>query len=117
MDIDLFLTNTGRLSRQAFWICHIVLVVTYLLILFLLDDVLDYRSYYHNNKFASFAVMAVMTIPSINLGIKRFHDLGKTGWWVLIGFVPIIGGLWYLIEAGFLPGAKGPNQYGPDPLS
>ena len=54
--------------------------------------------------------MAVMTIPSINLGIKRFHDLGKTGWWVLIGFVPIIGGLWYLIEAGFLPGAKGPTE-------
>lgn len=49
-------------------------------------------------------------------GVKRFHDRGKTGWWVLIVLVPVIGGLWYLIECGFLRGTVGPNAYGPDPL-
>ena len=51
------------------------------------------------------------------MGVKRYHDRNKSGWWVLIAFVPVIGGLWYLIEAGFLSGTSGPNQYGPDPLA
>ena len=53
---------------------------------------------------------------SIAVAIKRYHDRNKSGWWVLIVFVPIIGGLWYLIECGFLRGTPGPNNYGPDPL-
>jgi len=50
------------------------------------------------------------------VGVNRYHDRGKTGWWVLIALVPVIGGLWYLIECGFLRGTVGPNIYGPDPL-
>ena len=53
---------------------------------------------------------------SIAVAIKLYHDRNKSGWWVLIVFVPIIGGLWYLIECGFLRGTPGPNNYGPDPL-
>ena len=46
---------------------------------------------------------------------RRFHDRGKSGWWSLIGIVPIIGTLWILIELGFLAGDSGPNQWGPPP--
>ena len=59
----------------------------------------------------------LVTWISIAVGIKRFHDRNKTGVWILIIFVPVIGGLWYLIECGFLRGTAGPNDYGPDPLS
>ena len=59
----------------------------------------------------------LVTWVSIAVGIKRFHDRNKTGVWILIIFVPVIGGLWYLIECGFLRGTVGPNDYGPDPLS
>lgn len=48
--------------------------------------------------------------------IKRWHDLDKSGWWVLINFIPIVGGLWCLVECGFLKGTVGPNRFGPDPL-
>jgi uncharacterized membrane protein YhaH (DUF805 family) len=51
------------------------------------------------------------------VGVKRYHDRGKSGWWVLIALVPVIGGLWYLIECGFLRGTIGPNAYGPDPVA
>ena len=37
-------------------------------------------------------------------------------WFISIALVPVIGGLWYLIECGFLKGTIGPNNYGPDPL-
>jgi uncharacterized membrane protein YhaH (DUF805 family) len=62
-----------------------------------------------------FAVIA--TWISIAVAVKRYHDRNKSGWWVLIVFVPVIGGLWYLIECGFLSGTTGPNTYGPDPLA
>lgn len=54
---------------------------------------------------------------SIAVAVKRYQDRNKSGWWVLIVFVPVIGGLWYLIECGFLRGTVGPNNYGPDPLA
>jgi len=49
--------------------------------------------------------------------VKRYHDRDKSGWWVLIIFLPVIGALWYLIECGFLRGTDGNNAYGPDPLA
>ena len=54
--------------------------------------------------------------PNLAVTAKRFHDRGKSGLWVLIAFIPYIGGLWILVECGFLEGTKGPNQYGPDPV-
>jgi uncharacterized membrane protein YhaH (DUF805 family) len=58
-----------------------------------------------------FALVAL--IPSIIVYIKRFHDRDKSGWWVLIALIPIIGALWILIELGFLKGTPGPNRFGP----
>jgi uncharacterized membrane protein YhaH (DUF805 family) len=51
------------------------------------------------------------------LGIKRFHDRDKSGWWLLISLVPLIGPLWLLVELGFLQGSEGANRFGPDPLA
>jgi len=50
------------------------------------------------------------------IAAKRWHDRNKSAWWILIVFVPVVGGLWYLIECGFLKGTTGSNKYGADPL-
>ena len=47
--------------------------------------------------------------------VKRWHDRDKSGWWILINFIPIIG-IWALIENGFLRGTEGKNRFGEDPL-
>lgn len=47
--------------------------------------------------------------------IKRAHDRGKSGWWVLISFIPVLGFIWWLIDLGIFEGEQGPNKYGPDP--
>ena len=57
-----------------------------------------------------FALLSL--IPAIIVHIKRFHDRDKSGWWVLIGLIPIIGAIWLLIELGFLKGTPGPNRFG-----
>jgi uncharacterized membrane protein YhaH (DUF805 family) len=48
--------------------------------------------------------------------IKRWHDLDKSGAWILINFIPFFGPLWTLIQCGFVRGTEGENQYGLDPL-
>jgi uncharacterized membrane protein YhaH (DUF805 family) len=51
----------------------------------------------------------------ICVNAKRLHDRNKSGWWQLIGILPIIG-LWMFIEYVFLEGTPGLNRFGPDPL-
>lgn len=53
-------------------------------------------------------------VPSIAVQVRRFHDQDKSGWWVLIGLIPILGGLAVLVFM-FLEGTRGPNRFGPDP--
>ena len=58
----------------------------------------------------SFAVL----VPSLAAGSRRLHDIGKTGWLQLLGFIPVIGWV-ILIYWMAQPGEAGANQYGPPP--
>ena len=56
----------------------------------------------------------VVLIPSIAVSIRRLHDIGKSGWWLLIAFIPCIGAfvlLYFLIQNS----QQESNQYGPNP--
>lgn len=53
-------------------------------------------------------------IPSLAVTVRRLHDINKSGWWILIGLVPIIGGIWLLVLT-IMEGTAGDNQFGPDP--
>ncbi|MBO5572967.1 MAG: DUF805 domain-containing protein [Clostridium sp.] len=59
-------------------------------------------------------VSLALLIPSIAVSIRRMHDIGKSGWWLLIVLVPCVGGFIYLYFCcqDSQPGA---NQYGPNP--
>jgi uncharacterized membrane protein YhaH (DUF805 family) len=64
---------------------------------------------------ALYLLVAFVVVAYAQLAVyaKRFHDRGKSGWWVLIALVPVIGFVWILIELGMLPGDPLPNAYGP----
>jgi uncharacterized membrane protein YhaH (DUF805 family) len=113
-DIDwawLLFSFEGRINRGKFWL-GIVILWAVVWVLALVAGVADSAFLWW-----LIAVLGIILIwPSLALSIKRWHDRNKSGWWVLIGLVPIIGGLWALIETGFLPGTVGPNEYGLDPL-
>ena len=53
-------------------------------------------------------------IPSIAVQVRRFHDQDKSGWFVLLAFVPYAGGIIVFIFM-LLEGTRGPNRFGPDP--
>lgn len=55
-----------------------------------------------------------MLLPGIAVAIRRLHDTGRSGWWLLIGLVPLVGGL-ILIYFLVLDSQPGSNQYGSNP--
>ncbi len=55
-------------------------------------------------------------IPSLSVAVRRLHDKDMSGWWLLIGLVPLIGGLFLLFQF-VTEGTPGPNKYGPNPKS
>ena len=61
-------------------------------------------------------VSLAMLIASLALGTRRLHDRNKSGWWQLLMLIPLVGFIWWVIDVCVLPGTKGTNSYGPDPL-
>ena len=53
-------------------------------------------------------------IPSLAVTVRRLHDTDRSGWWILIALVPLIGTIVILVFA-LLEGTPGSNQYGPNP--
>lgn len=96
------------MNRAHYWLGLLALVPLWLGGL-LLDLVME-------SKGAFYAIGVIMTfVPGLALNVKRCHDRGRSGWFYLVALVPILS-LWYFVEAGFLKGDDGENQYGLDPL-
>lgn len=53
-------------------------------------------------------------VPSIAVGARRLHDVDRSGWWMLIAFIPLIGAIVLLVWA-CTEGTRGDNRFGPDP--
>lgn len=63
----------------------------------------------------SLLLMLAISLISLSINVRRWHDLNKSGWWVLINLIPIVGGLYSLIMLGFMGGDQGHNSYGAPP--
>jgi uncharacterized membrane protein YhaH (DUF805 family) len=133
MDWKYLLTSfEGRISRQPFWLSILALIIVQWIVMIILSMVLGISMMggmdpNMNPEAAASAEMTgmmpliiislIFVYPALAIYAKRWHDRGKSGWWTLIGLVPVIGGIWLLVELGFLRGTEGPNQYGNDPLA
>ena len=97
----LFTSLDGRISRQPFWIGSLVLAAVNLVVSLITGQ---------SSALAIIVALALL-YPSVCIAVKRWHDRGKSGWWVLIALIPLIGPIWTLVECGFLPGTPGSNEY------
>ena len=59
-----------------------------------------------------FVYWLAVLVPSIAVGIRRLHDTARSGWWILIGLIPLVGFI-VLIVFFATQSNPGPNQYGP----
>ncbi len=84
-------------------------------------DVVAYGSLEAVEEAASHTFQAVFQLitlyPVLAFYTKRLHDRNRSGWFLLILLIPLIGAIWLIIELGFLRGTKGPNKYGADPAA
>jgi uncharacterized membrane protein YhaH (DUF805 family) len=55
-------------------------------------------------------------LPLLSVSVRRLHDLDRSGWWVLLDLVPLVG--WIILLIWFCTkGTDGPNRFGPDRLA
>ena len=97
----------GRASRSEFWWFQMFLLIIYFFVF-----VLSIRLPIVGPMLAGLVLLANL-LPSLAVLARRLHDSDKSGWWVLIAFVPL-GNLLLLIFA-LLPSDPGPNRYGSGP--
>ena len=111
-----YLSPNGRVGRADWWLKYIVAFGVISIVAVVLDNGLGLTFGEQETGVISLLVAVLTIYPAIVVTIKRFHDRNKSGWWVLIALVPLLGAFWILIECGFLRGTVGPNRFGPDPL-
>lgn len=61
----------------------------------------------------SIYALAVL-LPSLAVAVRRLHDTDRSGWWILIGLIPLVGGI-VLLVFFVMEGTRGPNRHGADP--
>jgi uncharacterized membrane protein YhaH (DUF805 family) len=96
----------GRARRTEYWMYTLIYVVI-LVVLEIIGALIK------TQIITGLYVLALL-IPSLAVAVRRMHDIGKSGWWILVSLIPIIGGIWMIVLAA-TPGQSGSNQYGPDP--
>jgi uncharacterized membrane protein YhaH (DUF805 family) len=107
---QLYLSLHGRISRRSFWLHGVLALMLLALVLMALLGIAGVA-----RETAEQWVNALLLWPAVAISVKRWHDRGSSGWWVLVGLVPVIGWLWALVANGFLPGQVGPNRFGDAP--
>lgn len=98
----------GRIGRRIFWAVQIPVMILFWLYGQHVDPLL--ARWFPYSVFEGLTFALVLAAPLIWVQcviiIKRCHDRGKSGFWALLLFIPVIGFLWLLIDCGLLPAAR-----------
>lgn len=109
-----YATFEGRASRAEFWwffLFHILFLAS--LVSLYINFPVTYGTL--NVFLTIYTVYSVATfLPFLAVSVRRFHDTDRTGWWILIGFIPIIGSIILLLSYA-KAGTPGKNRFGVSP--
>ena len=112
---ELLFSFDGRISRSTYWLKFALPLAGFGLVAAILDMAMGTFDYENNIGLLSGLLSLAAIYPSVAVGVKRCHDRDRSGWFILIGLIPIVQ-IWLWIELGVLKGTTGRNQYGADPL-
>jgi len=97
---------SGRARRAEYW-QFVLFNIIALVVCFVIDLAIGSPVLYY------IYLLAVL-LPSLAVGARRLHDTDRSGWWLLLGLIPLIGGIVLLVFM-CLEGTRGNNKYGADP--
>lgn len=104
----IYLSPKGRCSRRFYWRFFVIPSVVIGVLLGLVAVTLDPHVLF-------FVIIGGLLVwPMAVVYIKRWHDIGVSGWFALLNFVPIVGLILWIV-LGFIPSSPGTNKYGPNP--
>lgn len=95
----------GRSSRSEYW-WFLLFVMVVNLVVSILDT---------TNGLIVILVYLGLLIPMLSVQVRRLHDINRSGWWILIAFVPLVGAILLLVWH-CSKGTQGDNRFGIDPL-
>lgn len=109
-----YATFSGRASRREYW--WFALVSTLVTVALAIADIaMDNYSHDAGMGLLTSIYTLLVFLPSLGLAVRRLHDIDRSGWWLLIGLIPLIGYLVIIVFA-CLPGTRGANRFGLNPL-
>ncbi|WDZ78712.1 DUF805 domain-containing protein [Ensifer adhaerens] len=119
MNSQTFTSFDGRIGRQTWWLAQIVVWIATAAAVFAgaallaLSGVDNYAAGFSLMHLLVFVILIANLYFSFTVNTKRWHDHGRSGWWNLALFVPVVGPLLGLVMLGFLAGEEGNNRFGP----
>jgi len=108
-----YATFSGRATRAENW-WWVLFAVLAGIMLAVVDTVTGTMGMFGDSGLLGQLFELAVLVPSLALGARRLHDINRTGWWLLLIFVVVIGWI-VLIVWAIKRGDGGPNKYGPDP--
>jgi uncharacterized membrane protein YhaH (DUF805 family) len=108
----LFFSLQGRVNRRTFWLYGVLALLALGIVGMALLEIAGMQPVR-----AERWVNLLIAWPAVAISVKRWHDRDKSGWWVLVALIPLVGQLWMLIANGLLRGTRGPNRFGDEPPS
>ena len=106
-----FADFSGRARRREYWTFALVNCLIALLLL-ILGLAFGEDSPASNIMVTIFYL--IMLVPNLSVSVRRLHDIGKSGWWLFIGLIPLVGSLLLLVWS-LMDSEEGENQYGENP--
>ena len=103
----------GRARRKEYWMFFLINFIISV-VLILIDISIGTFSYQADVGVLQSLYSLAVLIPGLAVTVRRLHDTGRTGWWILISLIPVIGGLVLLVFL-VLDSEPGGNRYGPNP--
>ena len=107
---DLLLGLRGRIGRRRWWLWGVAMPLGMALYLTVLLRVVGVTP-----RYTDVLVNLVLFWPAVAVSVKRWHDRDKSGWWVLVALVPLVGWIWALVQNGVLQGSAEANRFGAPP--
>jgi uncharacterized membrane protein YhaH (DUF805 family) len=104
---------TGRARRKEFWM-YVLFNIIVSIVAAVIDNVIGTNISILPYGYVFMVYNLFVIIPSLAVSVRRMHDIGKSGWMILVGLIPIIGGIWLLVL--FVMDSKpGDNNWGANP--